>query len=198
MQLTPRERLANLEFRYSNGLISAHEYEFGTLEAEFYTAELKQTDEYKLRRLDLQRSYDEITAMDYELQSSDILNKNIPDVEKKIKKLDILLRYGQIDAVEHDKEVAHLKGIPFCKVMLDGNPDKEGFSSLYTVFNKEFVDVLRKKHYAGETDDDVVASWVGVTVQEVAQSEDFGIEHFTDSTELDDVIDEEYNAKSST
>lgn len=193
--LTNKEKQNHLDVMFNNGALSSYDYEMGSLDLQYDSEELKKTDEYKLKKLKLQESYGDITPYDYALQSSAILNKNKPIAERKIEQLRIQLRFEQIEQSDFEVKKAQIEGRPLALVRLvydkETNPE-EGYFDVK--FNKLFVELLRKRGYVGETDDDVVDEWVNLQYKSVAASlteEDLGIESYGDVTTDDDIVLEE-------
>lgn len=190
--LTNQEKIEHLERMYRAGTVSSHDYEMGMLDLQYDNPELKQTDEYKLKKLKLQKSYEEISDYDYAIQSYMIVNKDKTINEKKIGQLDIQLRYGQIAQSDYEIQKAQLENRPFAMVRLiydkEVNPD-EGYFDVK--FNKLFVSLLKSRGYAGSNDDEVVEQWVDLHYKTVAASlsnDELSIESYNDVISEEDII----------
>ena len=169
--LTINQRRDLLEKQYQNGLIGAFDYELESLELRFYTPELKETDEYKLTRLDILKRYNRISDVEYEEQSFDILNKNKSVSEKKIASLEIQYRHGDIDQITFECEKAQVegKGIGFVCLRYDAqiDPDNAWFE---VRFNKLFIKKLREKGFVGDDDNDVADNWMKTEFLNIAHN----------------------------
>ena len=190
--LTNQEKIEHLERMYRAGTVSSHDYEMGMLDLQYDSPELKQTDEYKLKKLKLQNSYEEISDYDYAIQSYMIVNKDKTINEKKIGQLDIQLRYGQIEQSDYEIQKAQLENRPLALVRLiydkETNPD-EGYFDVK--FNKLFVSLLKSRGYAGSNDDEIVDQWVDLQYKSVAASlsdEEMSIESYNDVISEEDII----------
>jgi hypothetical protein len=99
-----------------------------------------------------------ITDYEYEVELANLITD---DVERKVALLDIDMRYGTIDAIEADKDIATLRGEPWIRVVNDGLDKEEGPNGYYFEFdwNQIWIDMLQEAGYVGPTDEAIVQSW---------------------------------------
>lgn len=197
------EKEIALTNQFHQGSISAYDYEMGMLDLRFNSDELKQTDEYALSKLKIQKDYEKIDNYNYDMKTMLILSKSLPEKERKKKQLEIMLRYGKIHESDYTLNIKQLDGIPFGLIRLVYDESKNDQYAMFDVkYNKLFVADLRRKGYTGVKDDEVVEMWVKQQYQNVALSEDLEIETYEDMLDDEDykfeqeLIDEEFNSGS--
>lgn len=82
----------------------------------------------------------------------------------KEKKLDILkveLKYNKIDAIEYEKKVYDIKGLPWAKFHMTYNEETDP-DNMQTelVYNEFFIKKLQSMGYSGKSNDDIVQAWL--------------------------------------
>lgn len=149
--LTIKQKRDALEQQWKYGQISTYEYEMGDLDLRFCSPELRETDEYKLNKLKIQREWMVISESEYEIQTFDIVNKNKTPRERELAALDVRLKHNEIDQATYEVDKAQLEGraLGMVRLIYDENEDPEnGYFDVR--FNKLFVNKLREKGFQGE------------------------------------------------
>lgn len=170
--LTIKQKRDALEQQWKYGQISTYEYEMGDLDLRFCSPELRETDEYKLNKLKIQREWMVISESEYEIQTFDIVNKNKTPRERELAALDVRLKHNEIDQATYEVDKAQLEGraLGMVRLIYDENEDPEnGYFDVR--FNKLFVNKLREKGFQGENDNQVVDNWVMTQYYNIANKQ---------------------------
>ena len=70
--------------------------ELKKLDKEYNTEDLKKLPEYKLKVIELNKKYNNISDYEYELEKTKVLNREKTDKELKVMELDLMLKYKRI------------------------------------------------------------------------------------------------------
>lgn len=142
--------------------IAEAEYYFTGMELEMKLAELEEEDldRRAIRILRIQKHYNNITPLDFDLQSSEITLKNKPD-DLAIEQLEIQFRHHQLERPEYEKKMADLKEEPWVSMPnIQWNPNDPKQSFFELDYNDFFVSFLRENNYVGATDEIIVEQWL--------------------------------------
>ena len=131
------------------------------LSSQYGTYELKQLPQYKLKFLDLQKKYNIIDSYTYDIETTKILfsEKSREDLDCAL--LDIELKYEKIDKLEWIKRTNDAKGKSW--VAIHTNYDEENDEDnmeIEVVYNKTFIEHMRKKGLPGDTDEEIAEQWL--------------------------------------
>lgn len=170
--LTTKQKRDALEQQWKYGQISTYEYEMGDLDLRFCTPELRETDEYKLNRLKIQKEWMMISESDYEIQTFEIVNKNKTPRERELAALDVRLKHNEIDQATYEVDKAQLEGRALAMVRLIFDEDEDPENGYFDVrFNKLFVNKLVEKGFQGENDNQIVDNWVMTQYYNIANKQ---------------------------
>jgi hypothetical protein len=119
-------------------------------------AEIKfKGDDYKRRIAEVGREYGVLSEYEYEVEIAALIPN---EVERKVQLLDIDIRYGTIDAIEGDKEIATVKGEPWIRVVNDGF-DETGEYFFEFDWNDIWIEKLIERGYNGPSQEAIVDAW---------------------------------------
>lgn len=131
------------------------------LSTQYGSQELKQLPQYKLKFLDLEKKYGIIDDYTYDTESTKILNAGKSESEIKCALLDIDLKYEKIDKLEWIKRTNDAKGKSWVaiKTNYDEENDEDNME-IEVVYNKTFIEHMRKKGLPGDTDEEIAEQWL--------------------------------------
>ena len=135
--------------------------ELKKLDKEYNTEDLKKLPEYKLKVIELNKKYNNISDYEYELEKLKVLNREKTDKELKVMELDLMLKYKRIDPVEYCKKKYDILEKPWYSYTM--NCDEEnGYEEprVEMVYNQTFIKVLKDKGYFGDSDEEVIESYL--------------------------------------
>ena len=94
-------------------------------------------------------------------------------IEEELLKIE--LKYGKIDELEYEKRFNDLKKNPWAKIRFNYNESIDA-SNIQTevIYNEYFIKKLQKMGYSGETEDDMVESWLSQVFASNTNIGDFG------------------------
>lgn len=131
------------------------------LSIQYNTEEKRKLPLYKLSFLDLQRKYNIIDDFTYSLETTKVLTEDKTEEERKIAELDILVKYNKINSIDYYKQKNDLLKKPWVAIKTnydeDYNPDN---LEVEVVYNKTFIEKMKKKGFPGETDEEIVDQWL--------------------------------------
>lgn len=131
------------------------------LDLKYNTPTKKQLQLYKISFLDLQKEYNIITDMQYEIEVARVMNADKKENDIKIIELGIMKKYNQINDVEYHKQVNDLKNKPWVaiKTKYDDNINPDNLE-IEVVYNRTFIDKMRSRGLPGDTDEEIVEQWL--------------------------------------
>lgn len=135
--------------------------ELKKLDKEYNTDDLKKLPEYKLKVLEANKKYNNISDYEYELETTKILNKDKSEKELKVLELDLMLKYKKIEPVEYCKTKYDILEKPWYTYTM--NCDEENNYEeprVEMIYNKTFIKVLKEKGYFGDSDEEVIESYL--------------------------------------
>ena len=150
------------------------------LSIDYDSETLRNTDEYKLKKLDIDKKYNKISDLDYDLNANDVLEKD--STKKQLKKLDILKKYGKIDSLEYNKKYNDMLGKPWVaiKTNYDEETDPDNLE-IEVAYNNTFITNMRKKGLPGETDEEIAEQWLRLFLIANLEEDDLNMVRDNDS-----------------
>lgn len=131
------------------------------LSFKYNTEEKRKLPLYKLSFLELQKKYKIIDDYSYDLETSRVLNEDKSVEDKQIAELDVMLKHYKITSIEYYKQKNDLLKKPWVAIKTnydeETNPDN---LEVEVVYNKTFIDSMKKKGFPGETDEEIVDQWL--------------------------------------
>jgi len=153
------------------------------LSIDYDTEVLRNTDEYKLKKLEIDKKYQKINDLDYELNVNDVLEKD--DTKKKLKRLDILKKYGKMDTLEYNKRYNDMLGKPWVAIKTNYDEDADPDNlEIEVAYNNTFITNMRKKGLPGETDEEIAEQWLRLFL--IANLEEDDLDMVRDNDSEDD------------
>lgn len=139
--------------------LSGEELERELLAIDYDSEGLRETDEYKIKKLDIDKKYDKISQFDYEYELLNIKEKD--ELKRKLAQLLILQKYKKIDDLEYAKKYNDALGKPWVAIRTnydeDGDPDN---LEMEVAYNDTFIEKMRRKGLPGETPEEVAEQWL--------------------------------------
>lgn len=179
--MTLEEKLENVRKRYELGNINAYEKETEELDLRFGTEELRQSDEYQLNKLRVEKEYGKINQLEYDTRSAEILHKNSSSKEREMAMLEVQLKNGLIEKVDYDCQVKELNNEPFAAIHLEyADQDGEEVMVMDVKHNHCFVKMLLSKGFEGATEEEIVDNWARLRMASMVQSDDYEIKPYND------------------
>ncbi len=116
---------------------------------------------YALELANLQFEYGVIDAYERDKQCVMAMSKEWTIETKEEELLKIELKYQKIDELEYEKRLNDIRKNPWAKIHFsyDENGDPTHIQT-EVVYNEYFIKKLEKMGYSGETEDDLVESWL--------------------------------------
>lgn len=131
------------------------------LSMEYGTAELKKLPMYRLKFLDLEKKYGIIDNYTYDVETIKVLYEN-----KSKEVLDIALiendyKHKKIDKLEYIKRSNDAKGKSWVAIRTNYDEENdEDNMEIEVVYNKTFIEHMRKKGLPGDTDEEIAEQWL--------------------------------------
>lgn len=139
--------------------LSGEELERELLSIDYDSEGLRETDEYKVKKLDIDKKYDKISQFDYDYELLNIKEKD--ELKRKLAQLLLLQQYKKIDELEYAKKYNDALGKPWVAIKTNydesGDPDN---LEIEVAYNDTFIEKMRKKGLPGDTSDDVAEQWL--------------------------------------
>ena len=184
--MTLDEKLKNIQARYENGNISSYEKETEELEMRFNSDELRKTDEYQLNKIRIEKEYGKLSDLEYDMRAAEILYKNSSEKERSIAYLDVQRKHGLIDKQDYINKTKEINGEPYAAIKFEYENNGDGGMLVTSIYNKPFVELLKKLHYEGNTDEELVDGWVRVKLANLIQSDDYELMPYNDVVVMND------------
>ena len=184
--MTLDEKLKNIQARYENGNISSYEKETEELEMRFNSDELRKTDEYQLNKIRIEKEYGKLSDLEYDMRAAEILYKNSSEKERSIAYLDVQRKHGLIDKQDYINKTKEINGEPYAAIKFEYENNGDGGMLVISIYNKRFVELLKKLHYEGNTEEELVDGWVRVKLANLIQSDDYELMPYNDVVVMDD------------
>ena len=120
---------------------------------------LRETEEYKVKKLDIDIKYNKIDPIHYEIELNKIKEKD--EKKQKINELNIWKKWGKVDEIEYAKKYNDILGKPWVaiKTSYDENVDPDNLE-MEVAYNDTFIEKMRRKGLPGETPDEVAEQWL--------------------------------------
>lgn len=131
------------------------------LSMEYGTAELKKLPTYKLKFLDLEKKYGIIDDYTYDVETTKVLYENKSKEELEVALIENDYKHEKIDKLEYIKRSNDAKGKSW--VAIHTNYDEENDEDnmeIEVVYNKTFIEHMRKKGLPGDTDEEIAEQWL--------------------------------------
>lgn len=143
------------------------------LDLEYDSLELKKLNEYKIKKIEIDKKYNKIDDYEYEIQLSRIKNNQKPLKEQELNELEINYKFNKINEIEYYKTKNDLLEKPWValKTKYDENDNPDNIE-LEVIYNKQFIKNLKKQGLPGETDDEVAAQWLNLFLISNLDSDD--------------------------
>lgn len=129
------------------------------LAIDYDTEGLRETDEYKVKKLDIDRKYNKIDPIHYDIELNKIKEKN--EQKQKLNELNIWKKWGKISELDYAKKYNDVLGKPWVAIKTNydesGDPDN---LEIEVAYNDTFIEKMRKKGLPGDTPDDVAEQWL--------------------------------------
>ena len=184
--MTLDEKLKNIQARYENGNISSYEKETEELEMRFNSDELRKTDEYQLNKIRIEKEYGKLSDLEYDMRAAEILYKNSSEKERSIAYLDVQRKHGLIDKQDYINKTKEINGEPYAAIKFEYENNGDGGMLVTSIYNKPFVELLKKLHCEGNTEEELVDGWVRVKLANLIQSDDYELMPYNDVVVMDD------------
>ena len=184
--MTLDEKLKNIQARYENGNISSYEKEVEELEMRFNSDELRKTDEYQLNKIRIEKEYGKLSDLEYDMRAAEILYKNSSEKERSIAYLDVQRKHGLIDKQDYINKTKEINGEPYAAIKFEYENNGDGGMLVTSIYNKPFVELLKKLQYEGNTEEELVDGWVRVKLANLIQSDDYELMPYNDVVVMDD------------
>ena len=139
--------------------LKGEELERELLAIDYDTDVLRDTDEYKIRKLEIDHKYNKINDFDFEITLNNIKEKE--DVKRRVKELEIMKKWAKISNVEFMKKKNDLLHKPWVaiKTRYDEDVDPDNME-IEVAYNNTFIEKMRAKGLPGDTPDDVAEQWL--------------------------------------
>lgn len=184
--MTLEEKLESVRKRFDAGMISSYEKETEELNLRFGTEELRQTDEYLLNKLRIEKDYGKVSQYDYDMRSAEILYKNASPTDRNIALLDVQRKNGVIDKEDYLCKVKELNDEPYAAIHIEYDTKNNDEMQVIVKNNKSFVRHLKSLGFEGETEEEIIDGWVKMRLASIAQSEEYNIEPYNDVAFIDE------------
>lgn len=139
-----------------------YERELKKLNKKFPTDVIRaNSSEYVLALINLQFKYNKIDAYERDTKSVVAMSKEWTVEAREEELLKIDLKYNKIDDIEYEKRLNDIRKNPWAKIHF--NYDESGDPThiqTEVIYNEYFIKKLEKMGYSGETEDDLVESWL--------------------------------------
>jgi hypothetical protein len=120
---------------------------------------LRDTDEYKIKKLDIDNKYRKIDPIHYEIEVNKIKEKD--DTKRRLNELTIWKKWGKITELEYNKKYNDVLHKPWVAIRTNydenANPDN---LEMEVAYNDTFIENMRKKGLPGETPEEVAEQWL--------------------------------------
>lgn len=139
--------------------LSGEELDRALLAIDYDSEGLRESEEYKIKKLDIDKKYNKITEFEYKYELLNIKEKD--DLKRKLAQLLLLQEYKKIDEIEYAKKYNDALGKPWVaiKTNYDESTDPDNLE-IEVAYNDTFIEKMRKKGLPGETPDEVAEQWL--------------------------------------
>jgi hypothetical protein len=139
-----------------------YDTEMKCLDVEYDSVHLKELNEYKVKKLEIELKHNIIDVYEFDKKMIDIHSKEWSVEDKELKLLDIELKHNKIDNIEYDKRKHDIQGKPWAvfKMKYDEDTDPSNMQT-EVLYNEYFVKHLMNMGFSGKTEYDIVNSWLG-------------------------------------
>lgn len=139
--------------------LKGEELERAILSIDYDTESLRDTDEYKIKKLDIDNKYGKIDPISYQIEVNKIKEKD--DTKRKLNELTIWKKWGKITELEYNKKYNDVLHKPWVAIRTNydenANPDN---LEMEVAYNDTFIENMRKKGLPGETPEEVAEQWL--------------------------------------
>jgi hypothetical protein len=130
------------------------------------------TVEKRRSQLSIELFYNVITKKQYQSLYIETISD---EIEKKQKTLQFLYEDDEITEYEYNKELATIEGKLWFKFDVNYNT-LEGELELDVDWNSQYIDFLRENGYTGDTEDDVIETYMRDFGRKLSTNDDYEIE----------------------
>lgn len=134
------------------------------LAIDYSTDDMKQLNEYKLKKLEIDRKYNKINDCDYECELNRLNFNGKDENTLKINELDILHKYHKIEDAEYYKQRNDILGKSWVAIHTDESAGDSDNLEIEVTYNKTFIKQMRARGIPGDTDDEVAEQWLKLFV----------------------------------
>lgn len=156
--------------------LSGEERERELLALDYNTDELRKLKEYRIKKLELDKKYNKISDMDYELELAKLNIYGKSDTDVSIDELDVLLKYNKITNIEYCIRKNDILKKPWVAIKTDydetNDPDN---LEIEVAYNKTFIEKMRKKGLPGDTDEEIAEQWLKLFMISNLDDDDFSM-----------------------
>ena len=146
------------------------------LSQKYNSDEMKKLPFYKLSFLKLQKDYNIIDEYTYDVESTKILTEDKTKEEQDIALLNIERKHNKIDDLEYTKRYNDAKGKSWVGIHTDYDADSdEDNMELEVVYNKTFIENMKKKGLPGNTDEEIAEQWLKLFLIANLDEDDLGL-----------------------
>lgn len=139
--------------------LKGEELERELLAIDYDTEALRDTDEYKIRKLEIDNKYHKIDPINYEIELNKIKEKD--DTKRRIKDLEIYKKWGKLSNLEYIKKKNDLLHKPWVAIKTNYDEDVDPDNmEIEVAYNDTFIEKMRAKGLPGDTPDDVAEQWL--------------------------------------
>ena len=123
--------------------------------------DMELSKKYNLLKNDLDLKYKKIDEYEHDKNQINIMSSEMKDIDVKIDYLKCELKHNKIDALEYEKRLNDLYQKPWAKIHLNYNEDDDPANmEVEIIYNDYFIKKLKQQGYSGESNDDMVQSWL--------------------------------------
>ena len=139
--------------------LKGEELERTILSIDYDTESLRDTDEYKIKKLDIDNKYGKIDPISYQIEVNKIKEKD--DTKRKLNELAIWKKWGKLSDLEYNKKYNDILHKPWVAIRTnyDENADPDNLE-MEVAYNDTFIENMRKKGLPGETPEEVAEQWL--------------------------------------
>lgn len=138
--------------------LSGEELDRKLLSIDFDTNSLRETDEYKVRQLDIDKKYGKIGEMDYDIALNKVMEKD--DKKRSLNELKILKDYGKIDSLEYTKRYNDVLGKPWVAIRTNPEITDDDNLEIEVAYNDTFIKQMKAKGLPGDTPEEIAEQWL--------------------------------------
>lgn len=143
------------------------------LALEYDTEDLKKLKEYRIKKLEIDKKYNKISDMDYDIELCHLNINNKSENDVKIEELEILLKYNKINGVEFCKQKNDILGKPWVAIKTNPEISDDDDLEIEVAYNKTFIKKMKSRGLPGDTDDEIAEQWLKLFFMANLDDDDF-------------------------